>query len=277
MYITGKIQHCWDRLQRQVLVVGEPPRLAAAVVATRDGFFRSAEPRYREALAIARAGGERPMTLAAWRRWTVEALPGTLLIRDAAIREAVDYGTALAFDAKMYLAIAVASALSLLILSAGALLVLLHRLVLPVQRLTAAVARLAGGDVATPVSGRWRRDEIGAMAAAIEVFRENAVELRQTNLRFDAALGNISQGLAMFDAQERLVVSNARLCQVKGVPPGSVRPGMTLREVLAVDASAGHYQGRSLEEVYAERRGFGGAKGASVLVGGNAWGSAGHG
>ena len=53
------------------------------------------------------------------------------------------------------------------------------------------------------------------MAAAIEVFRENAVALRQTNMRFDAALSNMSQGLAMYDAEERLVVSNARLCEVE--------------------------------------------------------------
>ena len=60
MYMTGQVQHAWDRLQRQVLLVGEPPRLAAAIAATRDGFFRLAEPRYREYLGIARAGGARP-------------------------------------------------------------------------------------------------------------------------------------------------------------------------------------------------------------------------
>ena len=64
MYMTGQVQHAWDRLQRQVLLVGEPPRLAAAIAATRDGFFRLAEPRYREYLSIARAGGARPESVA---------------------------------------------------------------------------------------------------------------------------------------------------------------------------------------------------------------------
>jgi PAS domain-containing protein len=54
------------------------------------------------------------------------------------------------------------------------------------------------------------------MAAAIEVFRQNAVELQQTNLRFDAALSNMSQGLAMYDQGDRLVVTNARLCELSG-------------------------------------------------------------
>jgi diguanylate cyclase (GGDEF)-like protein len=259
MYITGKVAYAWERVQRQVLLVGDPPRLAAAVAATRDGFWRLAEPRYREVLAIARAGGERPMSLPEWRRWTVKELEGTLFVRDAAIAEAMDYGAALAFSAKLHLATAAASALGLLALAACALLVLLRRLILPLQRLTAAVTRLADGDVSAPVPERGRSDEIGAMAAAIEVFRANAVALGRTNLRFDAALSNMSQGLAMFDTEERLVVSNARLCEMKGLPPGSLREGMTFREILALDASAGHFPGRTLDEVYAERRGLNGA------------------
>lgn len=131
----------------------------------------------------------------------------------------------------------------MLVLAGGALLVLLRRLVLPVQHLTTAVTRLASGDVAADVPERGRHDEIGAMAAAIEVFRENAVELRQTNLHFDAALSNMSQGLAMFDAEERLVVTNARLCEVAGLPRGSLHAGMTYREVLTVNVLVGYFPG----------------------------------
>ena len=264
MHMTGQVQHAWDRLQRQVLIVGNPPGLAAAVAATRDGFFRDVEPRYREFVAIARAGGERPMPLPEWRPWTVGVIRGTLAARDAAITEAVEHGEALAADAQARLAAAAAATLGLLVLAGGAVLVLLRRLVLPVQRLTAAVTRLAAGDVAAEVPERGRGCEIGAMAAAIEVFRGNAVELRRTNLRFDAALGHMSQGLAMYDAEERLVVANARLCEVVGLPPGSLRAGMTYREVLGVGVSAGHFPGLTLDEVYAERRRVGLANGESV-------------
>jgi methyl-accepting chemotaxis protein len=174
MYLTGQVPHAWNRLQRQVLIVGEPPRLVAAVTATRDGFFREAEPRYLEFVALAQAGSARSMPIAAFRNWTVEALAGTLIARDAAITEAIDYGKALAFAALARLAIAAATTFSLVIVGGGAYLVLLRRLVLPVQHLTAAVTRLADGDVAAEVPERGRYDEIGAMAAAIEVFRENA-------------------------------------------------------------------------------------------------------
>ena len=73
MYTTGQLQYARERLQRQVLIVGDPPQLAAAATATGDTFFSRAKPRYRQILAIVQAEGERPMLLAERRRWTVEA------------------------------------------------------------------------------------------------------------------------------------------------------------------------------------------------------------
>ena len=255
MHLTGQIEHAWKRLRRQVVMVGSPPRLVAAVAATEEGFFRRAEPRYRELVAVARAGRAPPLALPDWRRWTVAALPGTLAARDAAIAEAVAHGEALAAGARARLWVAAAATAAALGSAAVALVVLLRRLVLPVQRLTATVTRLAGGDVAAvEVPERGRRDEIGAMAAAVEVFRATALELQRTNLHFDAALNNMSQGLAMFDGEERLVVANARLCEIACVPPGSLRPGMSFREAMAVGVAAGHYPGRTANEAYAERR-----------------------
>lgn len=46
----------------------------------------------------------------------------------------------------------------------------------PIRELTGAMSRLAAGDLDTTVPGDRRRDEIGDMARAVAVFRENAVE-----------------------------------------------------------------------------------------------------
>jgi methyl-accepting chemotaxis protein len=45
----------------------------------------------------------------------------------------------------------------------------------PMGRLTDAMQRLAGGQSDTPTPDQGRADEIGAMAKAVEVFRENAI------------------------------------------------------------------------------------------------------
>ncbi len=42
--------------------------------------------------------------------------------------------------------------------------------------MTQAMSRLAGGDVEVEVPARGRRDEMGEMAAAVQVFKDNAIE-----------------------------------------------------------------------------------------------------
>ena len=49
----------------------------------------------------------------------------------------------------------------------------------PIVRMTGAMKRLAANDTAVEVPGRGRGDEIGSMAAAVEVFKTNAVERRR--------------------------------------------------------------------------------------------------
>ncbi|MGA8653404.1 MAG: HAMP domain-containing protein, partial [Xanthobacteraceae bacterium] len=50
----------------------------------------------------------------------------------------------------------------------------------PLQRMARAMSSMAAGDLAVPVRGDRRGDEIGAMARAVAVFRNNAMALRDT-------------------------------------------------------------------------------------------------
>jgi len=45
----------------------------------------------------------------------------------------------------------------------------------PIQRITAAMQRLARNDLATPIAGMDRKDEIGAMAGAVAVFKDSMI------------------------------------------------------------------------------------------------------
>ena len=53
-------------------------------------------------------------------------------------------------------------------------------------------------------------------------------ELGLQNARFDAALSNMSQAVALFDASDRLVMANPRMDEIFGAPPGTSIPGMTI-------------------------------------------------
>ncbi|KQQ58573.1 chemotaxis protein [Rhizobium sp. Leaf311] len=51
-----------------------------------------------------------------------------------------------------------------------------HGITAPIARLRARMASLAAGDTGAAIDGIERKDEVGQMAAAVQVFRENAIE-----------------------------------------------------------------------------------------------------
>jgi methyl-accepting chemotaxis protein len=51
----------------------------------------------------------------------------------------------------------------------------------PIQNVTATMKQLAAGDLSTEVPYAGRKDEIGDMAAAVAIFRKNAIEVRDLN------------------------------------------------------------------------------------------------
>jgi diguanylate cyclase (GGDEF)-like protein/PAS domain S-box-containing protein len=83
-----------------------------------------------------------------------------------------------------------------------------------------------------------RADEVGQMVRAIAAYRDN---LQVQNLRFDAALNNMPHGLAMFDAEQRLVVANKRYAAMYGLGAADVRPGTPLQRILDVRVKNGVY------------------------------------
>jgi len=82
-----------------------------------------------------------------------------------------------------------------------------------------------GGWVATHA-------DITEQKRAEQLIAEKAEELARMNVRFDAALNNMSQGLCMFDADQRIVVANARYADIYHLAPDQIRPGTSLRQIL---------------------------------------------
>jgi diguanylate cyclase (GGDEF)-like protein len=65
-------------------------------------------------------------------------------------------------------------------------------------------------------------------------------ELRAHNLRFDTALNNMSQGLIMLDADEKVVVCNNQYIKMYDLSPDVVKPGCSLRDLLDHRVERGH-------------------------------------
>ena len=108
--------------------------------------------------------------------------------------------------------------------------------------------------------GRWLRisrscnREGGFVAICGDITAEMQREaaLSQTNRLFDAALSNMSQGLCLYDAGQRLLVSNRRFADLYRLPPDTITPGLTFRQVVELSVSAGNHAEDS-DTLYAAR------------------------
>jgi methyl-accepting chemotaxis protein len=70
-----------------------------------------------------------------------------------------------------------------------------------------------------------------------------AQRLRGQNRRLAIAVDNMSPGLCMYDGAERLVFCNKRYIEMYGFAPDAVRPGCTLRDILAIRVAQGTLPG----------------------------------
>jgi len=84
------------------------------------------------------------------------------------------------------------------------------------------------------MDGSWvaTHTDITEQKRTERLLAEKAAELERINVRFDAALNNMSQGLCMFDAEQRVVVSNAQYGAIYGLSPDQIKPGTSLRQIL---------------------------------------------
>src|SRR3984957_10471587 len=72
---------------------------------------------------------------------------------------------------------------------------------------------------------------------------EKSQELERANVRFDAALNNMSQGLCLFDAAARIVVCNQQYLQMYDLSPEVARPGCSLRDLIVHRKETGYFTG----------------------------------
>jgi methyl-accepting chemotaxis protein len=121
----------------------------------------------------------------------------------------------------------------------------------PVLLALGGIAALAGGlhfaNAIHSYLAAAPTELVGLGVAAIMAFAMTAgtayVRLLQQKQHATAALDNMSQGLAMFDATGTLVLSNKRFSAMYNLPAGWLRPGMTIRALLEQRIKSGQFRG----------------------------------
>jgi methyl-accepting chemotaxis protein len=112
---------------------------------------------------------------------------GTIVeVRDAFYDNAEHILNSAYSDARFSFLIALAGLAAVAGASVGLVMMVRRRVCKPIVDLTATMSRLASGDVSDNISGSERDDEIGAMAAAVQVFKDNMIKADRLAAEKDA-------------------------------------------------------------------------------------------
>jgi diguanylate cyclase (GGDEF)-like protein len=104
---------------------------------------------------------------------------------------------------------------------------------------SSATAYLKDGRIISIVEaaiagGGWVgiHEDITDQRAQTKLVAEKAAELEVINARFTAALRHMSQGICLYDPEQRVVVANARYAEIYRLREDQVKPGTNLRQIL---------------------------------------------
>ena len=105
-----------------------------------------------------------------------------------------------------------------IILSAGVLIALSIRL--PLQQILRSMHAITSGNLDRRVQGTTARDEVGAMARAVDVFRENAIAKRKTEAELRAAKEKAETALIELNTAQQNLIDAERLAALGGLVAG---------------------------------------------------------
>src|SRR5665811_1328738 len=105
-----------------------------------------------------------------------------------------------------------------IIITAGVLIALSIRL--PLHQIMAAMQAITSGDYDRQVQGTGAKDEVGAMARAVEVFRENAIAKLKTEDELRTSKEKAESALLELNAAQQNLIDAERLAALGGLVAG---------------------------------------------------------
>ena len=154
-----------------------PPQLAAAIAATKTAYF---EPDYlalRDRLLTALIAGEKPeLSANAWSPITVGRMGSAVTVAERALEAARDHTAIQHAAALRSLVLQLSLLAGALVLTFGAMTAVGRRVITPLHNMRDAMLKVAAGDLTIDTGYTERRDEIGALAGALETFKQQAVD-----------------------------------------------------------------------------------------------------
>jgi methyl-accepting chemotaxis protein len=151
-----------------------PANVAAALEQMQSAYVE----RFGEELKIVKAGaasGQYAHDVDTYYAESQRGLGAIIAVRDAFYENAEAQLASAYGDARFSFLAALAGLVAVVCAGIGLVVMVRRRICRPIVDITASMTRLAAGDVAGEIPASGRDDEIGAMAAAVRVFKDNMI------------------------------------------------------------------------------------------------------
>jgi methyl-accepting chemotaxis protein len=176
--LRGRVDLAWDAVQAFAAKAAAPAAIVAGVAQVRDAVFVRFEETRRAVTAAGIAGTAYPLPAPEWFVRATAAIDSVLALSRTASAEAARLASAAQDEGRRDQLVNILLMVLTALLAGATLWLVLRRVVAPLAQMTATMGRLADGDLAAAVPHAGRSDEIGRMAQAVAVFKDNAVRMR---------------------------------------------------------------------------------------------------
>ena len=183
----GRVEQSWLAVAPYLSRKDADPAVKAAAAAVNLTFFGSFETTRKAVYEAGISGAPYPLDADRWVAEATSAIDALLALAHKAGNAADKLTAASASDARMSMIANGAVLLGGLLLAGMAFRIVLRGVLRPMARIANCMTALATGNLGTNVPFTDRTNEIGEMARAVEVFRQNGIRVRELNAQ-EAAL-----------------------------------------------------------------------------------------
>ena len=170
----GRLEIAWDYVQAYATKSSAPPNVLAGTERLRDSVFRRFEETRKSVYAAELAGGSYPINSAEWFGQATTAIDDVIALSAIASQEAAKLAESARHSSLNTLLVNAVLMVFSSLLAAGALWIVFNRIVRSIGQMTGVMSEIADGNTSVAVPCVSRRDEMGAMARALLIFKENA-------------------------------------------------------------------------------------------------------
>ncbi|GER00153.1 methyl-accepting chemotaxis protein [Iodidimonas gelatinilytica] len=199
----GQVELAWEQVQTLTQNDFATDDLRASVENAKEHFF----DRFHDVRSSVYEAGisGRPYSLSGdqWIKQSTDAIDTLLAISGEAASITEAYAQEFERTSTWRFLTALFLAIATLFVSGGGMFLILRRVVRPIGQMTSVMHELANGNKDVTVPRADQKDEIGQMARAVEVFRENAIEKERLDQEAKEAAERQEQDRLAREATER--------------------------------------------------------------------------